>query len=295
MDWSGARSGAERKIWLAEVRGGEVIRLQNGRSRAAVTQELVECAQDAARTDERAVIGLDFGFAFPAWYARHAGWTDARDSWKAFPQTRVDALLREPEFPFWGRGGQRTRPPELGSERMPSLRATERELEGPRAFSVFQLVGAGAVGTATLRGMTTLDRLAEAGACIWPFMKDAGGAGAVVIEIWPRVFAPGVNKSNADARLLHARGLRAWARSVNAFEAQLAESDDAFDAFVSACAMWDSRVPLSQLPAARDAEQRVEGCIWRPDASHRTAVGTPVASPEVTSRAVRDERSPARE
>lgn len=288
VDWSGARTGAERKIWLAEVRDGHVIRLRNGRSREAVTQELVESAHNAAQRGERLVIGLDFGFGFPAWYARRNGWRDARDTWRAFPPSRVDRLLREPEFPFWGRGRQRTRPPELGSALLPALRATERETAGPRAFSVFQLIGAGAVGTATLRGMATLDMLAEAGACIWPFMNDAGNAGAVVIEIWPRVFAPRVNKSSADARVMHARGLRAWTRSVDAFETQLAQSDDAFDAFVSACTMWESRAQLALLPVARDVEQRIEGCIWRPDTA---SVATAVA----TSPAVRDESSPPRD
>ncbi len=283
VDWSGAGTRADRKIWLAEVCEGVVIRLENGRSREAVTQELASRARDAVQRGERLVIGLDFSFGFPSWYVHANGWRSARQTWGAFTTSRVDSMLREPEFPFWGRGRQRTRPPELGSPLMPALRATEREASGPRAFSVFQLVGAGAVGAATLRGMETLEILAESGACIWPFTEDSGGAGAVVLEIWPRVFSPHVNKSNADARLLHASGLRGWTRSVNAFNAQLAESDDAFDAFVSACALWDSRSRLSQLPPARDAQQRVEGCIWRPDAS------------EVTSRAVRDESSPARD
>jgi hypothetical protein len=32
IDWSGAIRGAQRKIWLCEVAGGEVRRLENGRT-----------------------------------------------------------------------------------------------------------------------------------------------------------------------------------------------------------------------------------------------------------------------
>jgi hypothetical protein len=40
VDWSGAARGAERRIWLAEVAGGRLVRLECGRSRAELVRHL---------------------------------------------------------------------------------------------------------------------------------------------------------------------------------------------------------------------------------------------------------------
>jgi len=264
VDWSGARSGERRKIWLAEVCDGRVERLSDGWSREAVTEELVRVTQRAAAQRERVILGLDFSFGFPAWYARLKGWQHGHDVWRAWTPARVERTLAEPEFPFWGRGTNRQKPEALSDEgETPPLRNTELAVR-PRPFSVFQLVGAGAVGPGSLRGMATLRALAEAGARVWPFDHDDGGAGAVVLEIWPRLFAPMVNKSNADARVAHMRGLASWSEVTHAFEAAVRSSDDAFDALVGALALWDARSQLEVLGAAVNDDIRVEGCIWRP-------------------------------
>ncbi len=39
VDWSGARTGSERRIWLAEVRAGDLVRLENGRSAADLARQ----------------------------------------------------------------------------------------------------------------------------------------------------------------------------------------------------------------------------------------------------------------
>jgi hypothetical protein len=49
IDWSGARSGARRKIWLAEWCDGEVTRLECGRSRDEIA---VHDVRQQARTPE---------------------------------------------------------------------------------------------------------------------------------------------------------------------------------------------------------------------------------------------------
>jgi hypothetical protein len=121
-------------------------------------------------------------FGVPAWYADREGWRTGPDVWAAFTSARADALLAAPTFPFWGRGAQRTRPVALqnGGATSP-LRETERKVSGGlRPFSVFQLVGAGSVGAASVRGMATLHALAAAGARVWPFHDDPGGAVSVV-------------------------------------------------------------------------------------------------------------------
>lgn len=263
VDWSGARTGASRKIWLAEIQAGRLLRLENGRDRDDITQLLVETVADARRHDERVVIGLDFGFGVPAWYADREGWRTGDDVWRAFTAERADAVLAAPTFPFWGRGAQRTRPAALHEDGpTPPLRETERTLRGrARPFSVFQLVGAGSVGAASLRGMPTLRALADAGALIWPFDDDVGGAVTVVAEVWPRLAAPTVNKSDAAARVAHVRTLDASVDGVLAHELAVRRSDDAFDALVAAIALWNARHTLDRLPRDSSALEQREGRI----------------------------------
>ena len=265
VDWSGARSGERRKIWLAEVCAGRVERLVDGWSREQVTEELVRIVQRAAAQGERVIVGLDFSFGFPVWYARMHGWSSGREVWRAWTAERVEHTLTEPEFPFWGRGQNRRKPAVLHEAGdTPPLRVTELSV-GPRPFSVFQLVGAGAVGPGSLRGMATLRALSDAGACVWPFDHDDGGAGAVVLEIWPRLYAPKVVKSNPDARVVHVRGLLARSDSPRAFVKAVRSSDDAFDALVGALALWEAGSQLEALGAAANDDIRLEGCIWRPE------------------------------
>lgn len=263
VDWSGARVGASQKIWLAEIRAGRVERLESGRDRAAVTQALLAIVQQARVDGERVVIGLDFSFGVPCWYADQQGWRTGRDMWRAFTADRADAMLASPTFPFWGRGAQRTRPAALRDDGpTPPLRETEWGLRGrSRPFSVFQLVGAGSVGAASLRGMATLHALAEAGACVWPFEDDPGGPVSVVAEVWPRLAAPAVNKSNADARLAHVRTLASSVQGVRDHEEAVHRSDDAFDALVAAIGLWTARDALVRLPVERSAQRRREGRI----------------------------------
>ncbi len=264
VDWSGARTGAAHKIWLAEIRSGRVRRLECGRDRDEITRELLQVVASARAERERVVVGLDFGFGVPAWYMDREGWRTGRDVWHAFTAAHADATLTAPSFPFWGRGAQRTRPAELRDDDgvTPPLRETERALRGrARPFSVFQLVGAGSVGAASLRGMPTLLALAEAGALIWPFDDDPGGAVTVVAEVWPRLAALTVNKSDAEARVAHVRTMASRVEGVLAHEAAVRGSDDAFDALVAAISLWHARARLTQLPHDSTAAQRREGRI----------------------------------
>ena len=40
VDWSGAKTGARRKMWLAEVCGGRLQRLESGRDRCELIEHL---------------------------------------------------------------------------------------------------------------------------------------------------------------------------------------------------------------------------------------------------------------
>ncbi len=256
VDWSGARAGAERRIWLAEVIDGALVRLECGRGREAMAAHLGELASDA----QPMVVGLDFAFSMPAWYLRTLGVRDAPDLW-ARAAADGERWLADCEPPFWGRPGK-PRPKQDSA-----FRATESAcpaVAGIRPKSIFQVGGAGAVGTGSLRGMPLLLALHRAGLTIWPF--DAPSAHTVV-EIYPRVFSGPVAKRRPDARLAHLRAH--FGRLPPLMLARAASSEDAFDAAVSALHMWEHRTALARLRRARDVLTLLEGAIWRPGPAPR--------------------------
>ena len=141
-------------------------------------------------------------------------------------------------------------------------RETANSVGGISPKSVFQIGGAGAVGTGTLRGMPVLHRLHEAGFSVWPFCEPGL---PVVIEIYPRVLTGAVNKSSARHRREYME--REYGQLEAVARNSAASCEDAFDAAVSALVMWEHRDELASLPAARDDIERLEGAIWRPCAS----------------------------
>ena len=254
VDWSGALVGAETRLWLAEARAEGVVRVECGRDRDATIAHLIELA---AR-EPRLVVGFDFAFSFPRWFLAELGVASARELW--------DLVAREGETwlercapPFWGKPGSR-RPPDDGAR--PSWRATESEAArvggiGPKP--VFQIGGAGSVGTGSLRGMPALARLQDAGFSIWPFDPPRM---PVALEIYPRYLTGAVNKSSAVARALYLEAHHA--RERRELLAIAGRSEDAFDAFVSAACMRRFARNLARLDRRRSADDRLEGRIWRP-------------------------------
>jgi hypothetical protein len=111
VDWSGARTGAARKIWLAEVAHGTLRRLESGRGREALTRLLI----DEAEQDPDLVVGLDFAFSFPLWYFRHRGLDAVQSLWE-LAADEGERWLADCEPPFWGRPG-RGRPDHEGFRR----------------------------------------------------------------------------------------------------------------------------------------------------------------------------------
>jgi hypothetical protein len=63
VDWSGRAVGASEYIWNAVVDGGRLVALDNGRDRPEVVADVIQ----AAKKNERTVVGFDFAFSFPAW------------------------------------------------------------------------------------------------------------------------------------------------------------------------------------------------------------------------------------
>jgi hypothetical protein len=213
VDWSGARAGEGRSLWLAEAVGGQLVRLEGGRSRAEVVAHLLE----EATRDPQLVVGLDFAFSLPEWFLRERGIDEAAGAWELVAR-EGEAWLADPQPPFW-----RTR-------KVPANGFRRTELEcGGRPKSVFQLVGAGQVGTGSLRGIPFLLRLREHFA-IWPFDEPRL---PLLVEIYPRLYLDGAsNYPNEHAR----------------------------DAATSALAMSRWRGDWRRLP--RDREYALEGRIW---------------------------------
>ena len=252
IDWSGRKIGAEQTIWRADVVDGALVALRNGRSREQVVEELV--AEFAGRPD--VVIGLDFAFSFPAWWCAEQGWSSGHEVWAAM-RDDGEALLATCAPPLWGRP---RRPDPNPPER--AFRVTEREAGVGRPKSVFQIGGAGSVGTGSIRGMPHLLTLAEAGFAIWPL--QCGRGGATVVELYPRVFTGPLTKRDPAARracldaTLDGEVLPAPLRE------RAAASEDAFDAAVSGVAMARHSGRLTALRPSVDPAFALEGRIWTP-------------------------------
>jgi hypothetical protein len=248
VDWSGRERGAAETIWFARVRDDALVELENGMNRGEVIEHVIAAAAGEPRT----VVGLDFAFAFPAWYARGRRWSTGREIWDAM-RDEAEALLAACEPPFWGRPG--TRAQRVGA----AHRESEASLQ-PMPKSVFQIGGAGAVGTGSLRGMRHLADLADAGFAIWPF-DDPGWP--VGLEIYPRALTGPVLKSRHRARREYLA--RRFGAQDEVMRERAAGSEDAFDAAVSALVMARHRDEFAALEAPPPGSpQRLEGAIWRP-------------------------------
>ena len=254
VDWSGAARGARQTIWIAEVHRGGFIRLECGRDRSEVVEHLL----DASRTLSRLVVGLNFAFSMPEWFAREHGIDRVDDLWDLAAR-EGERWLAECAPPFWGRPGRR-RPPHDPDR--PPYRRTEGErlpLRGVGPKSVFQIAGAGAVGTGSLRGMPCLRELRAAGFAVWPFDRPRF---PLLVEIYPRWLTGRVRKSSRIARALHLASR--FPGLPSALEDAAAASEDAFDAAVSALRMAAAAPAFAELAAARDATEALEGRIWSP-------------------------------
>jgi hypothetical protein len=247
VDWSGDAHLARSRIYLAEANEpGRLTRLTAGRTRDALTEHLVQTSA--------AAIGLDFGFSFPHTVMDQLGVRSARDLWR-LAAAEGETWIAACDPPFWGRPGR---------PRTTTAQWRKTELSVPRVAgiapkSMFQIGGAGAVGTGSIRGMPLLLALLESGARIWPYTHRGT---PTVVEIYPRLLTGPVHKANAHAR----RALldRRYPNLQAEFRDAATASEDAFDAAVSALVMIEHVPELTCLPVESDPTLRREGRIWHP-------------------------------
>ena len=271
IDWSGAASPAAQRSGIrAAVCHANLSdpALHPGMLRSEAEAWLLQLADAQAPV----VAGLDFSFSYPAWFLRELGCGDAPALW-AHVAAHGEQWLRAPHPHFWGRrrgsgqpAGHRLAPGWLG------YRGCERAAaQGTRLpLSSFQIGGAGAVGTGTLRGMPMLARLRAAGWSVWPFDPPRL---PMLVEIYPRLLTGPVVKSSAAARgtyLAHTR----FAPLSESLRIEAATSEDSFDALVSALCMREHAANFALPRQAADEQTQLEGAIWRPLASGPVSVSS---------------------
>jgi Protein of unknown function (DUF429) len=254
VDWSGnaAPGGQRRHIWAADI-SGDGVKLIHNKTREEIFNYL---SQERALM-ERLIVGFDFAFSFPQSFFRTRSYSGVEELWKAVAE-HGEHWLRSCEPPFWGRPGKRC----PGTHREHGFRTTDRSIyvHGISPKSPFQIGGAGAVGTGSIRGMPFLLRLKNAGFSIWPF--DAPKF-PVIVEIYPRLLTGRVHKSQVEGRrnYLHRLELAWLPADIRKFAE---DSEDAFDALISAVKMRDHAADFANLKQATDPHELLEGKIWEP-------------------------------
>ncbi len=217
VDWSARSAPSPAKpskdaIWIGVARddGVETTYL---RTRATAEVWLTEFLAAETAAGRRALVGFDFPFGYPAgvaetvcgeasalslwdWFAAHV--EDGEDN----ANNRYDVAAKINRLypgvgPFWGTPGAKeiANVPARGNDRSgdhPSeRRACESVAKG--AKTVWQLAGAGAVGSQVIMGLASLQRLRKAitDVSIWPFQTGwaTPESGHLIAEIYPSLFA----------------------------------------------------------------------------------------------------------
>jgi precorrin-8X/cobalt-precorrin-8 methylmutase len=228
VDWSASSTPTTGRdsIWVAVLGHGAVApALHNPPTRDAA-ERLVQSVL-GTHADRRILLGFDVGLGYPHGFADAAG-LDASPAWWAVWQylaatiddqadntnnrfavaAALNARTGDGPGPFWGTTSARYVEPHLARTKAPGFptastpplaefRHTETVLRdlGRRPASMWQLAGAGSVGSQSLTAIPLLHRLrrdASPRVRIWPFdtglVDDPtrGDADAVVVaEVWP--------------------------------------------------------------------------------------------------------------
>ena len=234
---------------LQRSHDGRLVRLESGRDRGQVIAHLIRDTY----ADNDVVVGLDFAFSFPQWYTKQLGVTTIEELWHLVARQGAE-WLSSCQDPFWGRAGvPRPNLPE-------HFRRTERQAskrKGSNPKSVFQIGGAGAVGTGSIRGIPYLATLRAEGFSVWPFHKVQT---PLVVEIYPRLLTGPVNKSSVNERDEYLVEHCPEIDHTLAYKATF--SEDAFDAAVSAVVMSRHLDEIATLTESKDNIDLIEGRIW---------------------------------
>ncbi|CAI8379690.1 MAG: Uncharacterised protein [Hyphomonas sp. TMED17] len=228
VDWSAAakkKTGAN-SIWIGTLSGdgGDQVQFSaaNPATRLAAREQLLDIIQSQIARGQRVLIGFDFCFGYPAGTAAAFGLRRSnRPGWEVMHQFIAQGIEDRPDnannrfklaaelnaasgggpHPFWGV------PKHLESETLSArkgafpigkkpleFRITEHWIKQRyqvRPKTVWQLLGAGAVGSQALMGIPTLNYLRSAipDSQIWPFETGFTALDSRQLEATPCVFA----------------------------------------------------------------------------------------------------------
>ncbi|MHA3914788.1 precorrin-8X methylmutase [Halovulum sp. GXIMD14793] len=257
VDWSARSkpSGVSPQtdaIWWAEATATSVAPPTYCRTRAAAMAQLAGRIAKALDSGERLLIGFDFPFGYPAGVAKTiCGAADARALWRWLDARITDDIdnsnnrydvaaeinrLYPGLGPFWGRPKNWNFPdiPTKAKART-SLDVPERrraETKQSNAKTVWQLSGAGAIGSQVLMGLPALQTLIDDPRlkdriAVWPF--DTGlappRASATLAEIYPSILAKTIATHCAPDDILDAVQVRVLAQAFAACDAKSDLSD----------------------------------------------------------------------
>ena len=219
VDWSARAAPAHGKdtIWIGVHHPDGCVTAENPATRAEAADALIALLADGVPT----VVGFDFPLGYPAGFAAAAGLTSAhpggspwRAAWAHLAEQIVDGPAnannrwdvaadlnrRLGTNRFWGAPPRRAGPHLTTRKPPPVARgpAEYRHVEirlrarNTRPFTVWQLLGAGSVGSQVLTGIPVVHRLRHHPALrdrtrIWPFETGLQRPHATVVlaEIWP--------------------------------------------------------------------------------------------------------------
>lgn len=225
VDWS-ASSKPKRgrdSIWIASLQRDQPDPVvENIPTRGQAEVRVHEILHGAVRAGERALVGFDFSYGYPAGFAQALGlggepwsalWDFIASRIEDHPMTNannrfevaneINERLGPGAASFWGRPPARslahltvTRDVAYGDGGVAEWRAVESRLRagGHRPHSVWKLLGAGSVGSQALLGIPVVRRLRRDPALapvsrVWPFEagrgRDAGDPLIVHAEVWP--------------------------------------------------------------------------------------------------------------
>lgn len=213
VDWSGGgdRGATPKKdaIWAAVIREGVAEPSIYLRNRATAENWLQNLFAAEIAAGRRVLAGFDFPFGYPTGFsAQLVGRPDPMALWDWFAGHLHDGPGAEDRYalaaainrrfpgtgPFWFNGGSADLPelPRKGRARdghgMAERRLCEERAKG--AFTLWQMGGAGAVGSQAMTGMASLSRLRarfSGRVKVWPF--EPLDAEIAFVEVWPSLFA----------------------------------------------------------------------------------------------------------
>jgi molybdopterin molybdotransferase len=297
VDWSGGndRGPTPKKdaIWICAARSGSADEPIYMRNRQMAEEWILEFLKTEQAAGRRVLAGFDFAFGYPVDFGSALTGSDnpfalwqwitdrIEDSPKANNRFDVAGAINA-QFggvgPFWGNGLNRdiAHLPRKGLDRrdhgMREKRAADERAKG--AFTVWQLSGAGAVGSQILMGLPTLNRLRRAflpDVAVWPF--EPMDKPIAIVEIWPSLIAKTVAATMPAGRIKDAHQVLLLAQTLSALSpnqlAKLLDTAPTTEGSIlglghEALLAEAARTQLAPPPLKNDCFAMPQGAHWTP-------------------------------